>query len=64
MDRVEPKKIMSPWSGQLSKPKLREFDHGDKIVVEAWWYCPTTGEFITKGIVEERAKKSPDKKHD
>ena len=64
MDRVEPKKILSPWTGELCSPKLREFDHGDKIVVEAWWYCPATGEFITKGVVEERAKEPSHDKHD
>ena len=64
MDKVTPKKIMSPWTGSWSTPKLRTIETNDKIVVEAWWYCPESGKFITKGIVEERAKPKGGKKHD
>ena len=42
-------------------PKLFERDYGDKIVTEAWWYCVTTGQFITKGIVKEEVKETPTK---
>ena len=56
MEYVTPKKIVSPWSGAWSSPKLKTVDYGDRIVVEAWWYCPDSGKFITKGIVEERVK--------
>lgn len=60
MQYVTPKQIMSPYSGAWVKPQLREVDHGDKIVVEAWWYCPSSGEFMQKGIVSERPKTKPE----
>jgi len=56
MDFVQPKKIVSPYSGEWSSPKLREMDYPDKVVVEAHWYCPASGKFITKGVVEVREK--------
>ena len=56
MEYVKPIQIMSPYSGVMVKPKLREKDYGDKIVVEAWWYCPSSGEFMQKGIVSEHPK--------
>ncbi len=52
MDYVQPKKIMSPFSGEMCLPKLKNVDYGDKIVTECYWYCPRTGKFVTKGIVE------------
>ncbi len=58
MDYVQPKRIPSPFSGQLSTPKIKERDYGEYILVEAWWYCPSTGNFIQKGVVERRDKKS------
>ena len=61
MDYVQPKKIQSPFSGALSSPKIFDKDYGDRIVTEAWWYCPTTGHFITKGIVTEKVKEFPTK---
>lgn len=51
MDYVQPKKIMSPFSGEWSSPKLVEKKYNDRIVVEAFWYCPRTGKYITKGVV-------------
>ena len=57
---VQPKKIMSPFSGEFSTPKLRTLDYGDKIVTEAHWYCPRTGQFITKGTVSVEPKQAPD----
>ena len=61
MDYVQPKKIPSPYSGVPSFPKIFERDYGDRIVTEAWWYCATTGQFITKGIVKEKLKEFPTK---
>lgn len=61
MDYVQPKKIASPYSGVPAAPKIFERDYGDRIVTEAWWYCPTTGQFITKGIVKEEIKENPSK---
>lgn len=65
MDYVTPKQILSPFSGEFSKPKLREVDYGDRIVTEAHWYCPRTGQFITKGTVSIDMKdqgQTPDEK--
>ena len=59
MDYVQPKKITSPYSGVPCAPKIFEKDYGDRIVTEAWWYCSTTGQFITKGIVKEAIKENP-----
>ena len=61
MDNVQPKKIISPWSGALSTPKVKVRDYGNEIVTEAWWYCPTTGKFITKGVIERQPKETPTK---
>ena len=64
MNYVQPKRIPSPWTGTLSSPQIKERDYGDYILKEAWWYCPDSGQFITKGIVERIDKKKSDKKHD
>ena len=61
MDYVTPKQILSPFSGEFSTPKLRQVDYGDRIVTEAHWYCPRTGQFITKGVVKEEVKETPTK---
>jgi len=61
MDFVQPKRIMSPFSGEFSTPKLKVLDHGDKLVTEAWWYCPRTGQYITKGVVKVEPKQAPEK---
>ena len=63
MDFVTPKQIISPYSGVPVKPKLRELDMGDEIHVEARWTCPSSGEFLQKGLVEIRKKDKP-VKHD
>jgi len=52
MDKVTPKKIVSPWTGDWSTPKIITREYKDCIVKEAHWYCPSTGQFITKGVVE------------
>ena len=52
MDKVQPKKIQSPFLGEWSTPKIITKDYGKQIVKEAWWYCPSTGQYVTKGIVE------------
>ena len=61
MDYVEPKKIMSPHSGNWSIPKIKVRDYGDEVITEAWWYCPDTGIFITKGVVKREPKENPGK---
>ena len=56
MDYVTPKKILSPFSGEWSTPKFKELVYTDKVVTEAWWYCPASGKFITKGVVKVTPK--------
>lgn len=53
---VRPINIPSPISGFPVVPRLIEKDMGDRIVVEAHWIDPQSGEFIRKGIVEIREK--------
>ena len=64
MDYVTPKKIVSPYSGEWSTPKLKEIDYPDRVVVEAHWYCPASGKFITRGVVEVRQKDTDTNKKD
>lgn len=52
MNRVEPRIITSPISGQPSVPKIIEKKVGNTIVKEAHWYDPASGTFIRKGVVE------------
>lgn len=59
MDYVQPKKIMSPYSGEWSSPKIKTVEYSDKIVKEAHWYCPSSGKFITRGVVEVIEKTPP-----
>tara|TARA_R100000152_G_C6735365_1_gene159582 strand:- start:497 stop:682 length:186 start_codon:yes stop_codon:yes gene_type:complete len=60
MDFVQPKQIMSPYSGRMVTPRIVEHDRGDEIHVEAQWYCPSSGEFLQKGLVEIRQKQAPE----
>jgi hypothetical protein len=52
MNRVEPRIITSPISGQPSVPKIVETKVGTSIVKEAYWYDPASGAFIRKGVVD------------
>jgi hypothetical protein len=52
MNRVEPRIITSPISGQPSVPKIVETKVGNTIVKEAYWYDPSSGTFIRKGVVD------------
>jgi len=51
MDFVNPVKIVSPISGQLTAPKIIEKIVDGKLVKEAHWYDPASGTFIRKGVV-------------
>lgn len=51
MNKVEPRIITSPISGQPSVPKIIERKMGNNIVKEAHWFDPASGVFIRKGIV-------------
>lgn len=51
MNKVEPRIITSPISGQPSVPKIIETKVGNKIVKEAHWFDPASGTFIRKGVV-------------
>lgn len=63
MDYVTPKKIVSPYSGEWCTPKIKEVEYNDRVVVEAHWYCPASGKFVTRGVVEviPKTKKEPNK---
>jgi hypothetical protein len=52
MNRVEPRIITSPISGQPSVPRIIETKVGKTIVKEAHWFDPASGVFIRKGIVD------------
>ena len=56
MDLVQPRKIESPWTGEQCLPQIKVRDYGDQLITEAWWYCPTTGQFIGKGVVKVEPK--------
>jgi len=56
MDYVEAKKIRSPYTGDWVAPRLKVLDYADEVVTEAWWYCPDSGQFITKGVVKREPK--------
>ena len=51
MNRVEPKIITSPISGQPSVPKIIERRIGNDMIKEAHWFDPASGAFIRKGLV-------------
>ena len=59
MDKVTPKKIVSPYSGEWSTPKIINREYPDRTIREAHWYCPSSGQFITKGVVETIMKSAP-----
>jgi len=52
MDTVNPQPIRSPWTGDLIKPRIRTREYLGKIYTEAHWICPSTGEFVRKGLVK------------
>lgn len=52
MDFVTPQPIMSPWTGDLIKPRLKTREYMGKIYTEAHWICPNTGQFVRKGMVK------------
>ena len=52
MDIVNPQPIRSPYTGDLIQPRIREREYLGKIYTEAHWICPSTGEFVRKGIVK------------
>jgi len=51
MNFITPKPIISPISGQMSKPVLKTYIREGKEIVEAEYYDPASGTFIRKGIV-------------
>lgn len=51
MDTVNPQPIRSPYTGDLVKPRIRQREYLGKIYSEAHWICPSTGQFIRKGLI-------------
>jgi hypothetical protein len=62
MNRVEPRIITSPISGQPCVPRIIETRVGKNIVKEAHWIDPASGAFIRKGVIEVKPYVSEDKK--
>ena len=58
MQNVTPKKIISPWTGSWCDPQIKVREQDGKVITEAWWYCPESGRFITKGVVKVEEKSS------
>lgn len=48
---VQPKKIVSPISGNVVIPKIISREIDGKIVTEAHYYDPNSGTFLHKGII-------------
>ncbi len=62
MNYVRPIRIASPYSGSPVNPKIIETVRDGKIYTEAHWYCPDSGQFIRKGLVEVKDVKTDNKK--
>lgn len=58
MNYVRPVIINSPITGDPIRPKIIKTERDGKIYTEAHWYCPRSGHFVKKGIVEVEDKKS------
>jgi hypothetical protein len=48
---VQPKRIVSPISGNSVTPKIITREIDGKIVTEAHYYDPNSGVFLQKGII-------------
>lgn len=57
MQYVRPIQITSPISGEPVRPRIVETERDGKIYKEAHWICPTSGQFIRKGLIEIIEKK-------
>jgi hypothetical protein len=56
---VAPKSIPSPYSGQITKPRIIERQIGNNLMKEAQWICPASGNIFHRGIVSvEEVKKT------
>ena len=62
MNYVRPINIMSPYTGELVRPKIVTTERGNKIYTEAQWYCPNSGQFIRKGLIKVEDKSNPNQK--
>tara|TARA_R110002020_G_scaffold300466_1_gene516091 strand:+ start:97 stop:288 length:192 start_codon:yes stop_codon:yes gene_type:complete len=61
MDYITPRQIISPYTGAPVKPKFVEYTHDGKLYKEAHYFCPDSGNFIQKGLVEVTDLPSNDK---
>ena len=48
---VTPKPIASPYSGEMTKPKIVDRQVGNNLMREAQWICPSSGNIFHRGIV-------------
>ena len=62
MNYVRPINIMSPYTGELVRPKIVTTERDNKIYTEAQWYCPNSGQFIRKGLIKIEDKPRPNQK--
>jgi hypothetical protein len=53
---------MSPYTGELVRPKIVTTERDNKIYTEAQWYCPNSGQFIRKGLIKIEDKPRPNQK--
>ena len=53
---VNPIIINSPYTGEPIKPRIRTTEDNTTITKEAIWVCPSSGEFIKRGIVSREQK--------
>ena len=62
MNYVRPINILSPFTGEMVRPKIVKTERDNKIYTEAQWYCPNSGQFIRKGLINVEDKPTPDQK--
>lgn len=63
MDFVNPQPIRSPFTGDLIQPRLKSREYLGKIYTEAHWICPSSGQFVRKGMVKVEDVKKPEDKN-
>jgi len=49
---VQPTIITSPYSGEPIRPQIRTRISDGQVYTEAYWTCPSSGQFVKKGIVK------------
>ena len=55
---IEPKRIMSPYTGNTCYPKITTFTEGGKVYEQAAYNDPVTGQFVRRGLVSVKDAKT------